>query len=138
MIRPAKPQDLPAVLALLEEAQLPTAGVAEHFRSYFVADEGGRVVASAGLEWHGDAALLRSLVVAADARKTGLGAAVLRRALHEAAGHTGGVHAVTTTAEGYLTRFGFARVSRASLPPQLFESRELQDACPASATVMKR
>jgi N-acetylglutamate synthase-like GNAT family acetyltransferase len=137
MIRQAEPRDLPAVLALLAEAKLTTEGVADHLCSFFVVDDGGRVVASAGLELRGDAALLRSLAVAADVRGTGLGAAVLRRALHEADGRAGGVYALTTTAETYLSRFGFQRVSRDSLPPQLFESRELQDACPSSATVMK-
>jgi amino-acid N-acetyltransferase len=125
------------VLALLSEAKLPTDGVAEHLHSFFVIDDGGRVVASAGLELRGDTALLRSLAVSSDVRGTGLGAAVLRRALHEAHGRAGGVYALTTTAEGYLSRFGFAPVTRDSLPPQLFESRELQDACPATAAVVK-
>jgi amino-acid N-acetyltransferase len=137
MIRQAEPGDLPAVLALLTEANLPTQGVADHLHAFFVFDEGGRIVAAAGLEIHGDAALLRSLAVAADARGSGLGAALLRRALHEAHGRRGGVYALTTTAEAYLSRFGFERIPRSSLPPLLFESRELRDACPSSATVMK-
>jgi amino-acid N-acetyltransferase len=137
MIRHAAPQDLPAVLALLDEAKLPTEGVADHLQSFFVADDGGRIVASAGLAVRGDAALLRSLAVAADLRGTGLGAAVLRRALHEARDRERGVYALTTTAEAYLSRFGFERVPRTSLPEPLFESRELQDACPTSAAVMK-
>lgn len=134
MIRQAEPEDLRAVLALLTDAKLPTE---EHLGSFFVYDQGGRIVATAGLELHGDAALLRSLAVAAAARGSGLGAALLRRALHEAHGRKGGVYALTTTAESYLSRFGFERVPRASLPPRLLESRELQDACPDSATVMK-
>jgi len=137
MIRQADPQDLPAVLALLAEANLPTEGVAEHFHSFFVVDEGGRIVASAGLERHGDAALLRSLAVSTDVRRTGLGAALLRRALHEANGRSDGIYALTTTAEAYLSRFGFERVSRSCLPAQLLGSRELQDACPSSAVAMK-
>jgi amino-acid N-acetyltransferase len=137
MIRQAETQDLPAVLALLADARLPTDGVAEHFHSFFVVDDGGRVVAGAGLELRGDAALLRSLVVAPDMRCAGLGAAVLRRALHDVHHREGGVYALTTTAEAYLSRFGFEPVPRASLPQQLFESRELQDACPSSAIVMK-
>jgi N-acetylglutamate synthase-like GNAT family acetyltransferase len=137
MIREAEPRDLAAVLALLAEVKLPTEGVAEHFGSFFVIDEGGRIVASAGLERHGDTGLVRSLAVAADARGTGLGAAVLRRALYEAGGRMGGVYALTTTAQGYLARFGFEPVPRDSLPPELLGSRELQDACPDSATVMK-
>lgn len=137
MIRASEPRDLPAVLALLSEAMLPIDGVAEHFHSYFVVDDGGRIVASAGLELRGDAVLLRSLAVAADVRGTGLGAAILRRALHDARGRAGGIYALTTTAESYLSRFGFQPVPRTSLPPQLFESRELQGACPSSATIMK-
>lgn len=137
MIRPAASQDLQAVLALLEAAKLPTAGVAEHFGSFVVADEDGRIVASAGIERYGDVALLRSLVVAGELRGTGLGAAVLRRALREADGHPGGVYALTTTAERFLARFGFERFPRASVPAALLASRELQDACPASAVVLK-
>ena len=137
MIRQAEPPDLAAVLALLVDAKLPTDGVAEHFGGFFVVDEGGAIVGSVGLEWHGDAALLRSLAVAPHARGTGLGAALLRRALHEAHGRADGVYALTTTAEPYLARFGFERISRASLPPALLESPELKGACPDSATVMK-
>jgi amino-acid N-acetyltransferase len=76
--------------------------------------------------------------VAPDLRGTGLGAAVLRRALLEAQGRPGGVYALTTTAERYLSRFGFERIDRSSVPESLMASRELQDACPSSATVMKR
>jgi amino-acid N-acetyltransferase len=137
MIRQAETNDLPAVLALLTEAKLPTDGVAEHLHSFFVFDEGGRIVGSAGLELHGEAALLRSLAVAADSRGSGLGAALVRRALHEAHSRRDGVYALTTTAEAYLSRFGFEGVPRSSLPSPLFESRELRDACPSSATVMK-
>lgn len=137
MIRRAAPRDLPGVLALLSETKLPTEGVAEHFAGFFVADDGGRIVASAGLELHGQAALLRSLAVAPAARGTGLGAAVLRRALGEAHERATQVYALTTTAEDYLSRFGFTRVPRASLPPPLFASRELMDACPESAVVMQ-
>jgi N-acetylglutamate synthase-like GNAT family acetyltransferase len=137
MIRQAEPRDLPAVLALLAAANLPVEGVADHFHSFFVDDDGGRIVACAGTEVHGDVALLRSLAVAPDLRGTGLGAALLGRTLHEAEGRAGGVYALTTTAEGYLSRFGFERVRRDSLPVQLLDSRELQDACPSSATVLK-
>ena len=85
----------------------------------------------------GDAALVRSLAVAADVRGTGLGATVLRRALEEARGRPGGVYALTTTAEAYLARFGFEPIARAGLPVALLESRELQGACPTSAAVMR-
>jgi len=137
MIRRAEPQDLREVLALLHDSALPTEGVAEHFETFFVVDDGTRVVACAGLELHGGASLVRSLAVAMDMRGIGIGAGVLRRALHEARDSNAGVYALTTTAEAYLARFGFERVPRGLLPQALFESRELKDACPASATVMQ-
>lgn len=137
MIRRAEPPDLAAVLALLVEARLPTDEVAEHFDTFFVVDDGNRIVASAGIELHEYAALIRSLVVAADMRGIGIGGAVLRRVLYEVRDCAAGVFALTTTAEAYLTRFGFERVERGSVPPALFESTELQDACPQTAAVMK-
>jgi len=137
MILRAESQDLPAVLALLAETQLPTAGVAENFDTFFVVDDGNRIVACAGLELHGDAALVRSLAVAANMRCTGIGTTLLRRALYEAAECPLGAYALTTTAEAYLARFGFERVPRGFVPQALFESRELQDACPGTALVMK-
>lgn len=138
MIRQAEPRDLPAVLALLADANLPTDGVSEHFRSFFVADEGGSIVASAGLELRGETALLRSLAVTPDARGAGLGAAILRRVLHEAQAHAAQTFALTTTAESYLSRFGFVRVAREALPGELLASRELQGACPDTAVILRR
>lgn len=137
MIRHAAPKDLPDVLALLEQAALPTDDVAEHFDTFFVVDDGSRIVACAGIELHEYAALVRSLAVAADRRGTGIGSAILDYVLHEVRDCAAGVYALTTTAEAYLTRFGFEPVTRDSLPQALFESRELQDTCPASAVVMK-
>jgi amino-acid N-acetyltransferase len=104
MIRRAEADDLAAVLGLLAATGLPAAGVADHFGSFFVADEGGRIVASAGVELHGETALLRSLAVAADARGAGLGAAMLRRALAEAHERASVLYALTTTAASYLAR----------------------------------
>jgi len=137
MIRRADPQDLPNVLALLGDAALPTEGVAEHFNTFFVGDDGSRIVACVGLELYEYAALIRSLAVTADSRGAGIGAALLRRAIYEVRDCAAGVYALTITAEEYLARFGFERVPRDLVPQALFESRELQDACPASAAVMR-
>lgn len=136
--RRATPAELPAILALLEASALPVAGVAEHLGSFQVAEVGGRIVACVGLEVYGDTALLRSLAVEAPLRGTGLGAALLARALDEADRRARSVYALTTTAEAYLGRFGFQRVPRTAVPDALLSSRELQDACPASATVLQR
>ena len=125
------------MLALLGDAALPVEGVAQHFETFFVFDDGSRIVACIGIELHEYAALIRSLAVAADMRGTGIGATLLRRAIYEVRDCAAGVYALTTNAEAYLARFGFESVPRGLVPQALFESRELQDACPASAAVMR-
>jgi N-acetylglutamate synthase-like GNAT family acetyltransferase len=140
-VRDAAPADLPAVLALLAEAGLPAHGVAEAFADFVVAESGDhhRLVGAAGLELHGGHALLRSVVVANATRGTGVGAALVDAALERARRRgCSDVYLLTTTAEGWFPRLGFARIERAAVPAPLFESVEFREACPASAAVMMR
>jgi N-acetylglutamate synthase-like GNAT family acetyltransferase len=67
MIRGARVEDLLGIEELLREADLPTEGVADHLPSFLVFEEGARILATAGVEWHLDAGLLRSVVVARNA-----------------------------------------------------------------------
>jgi amino-acid N-acetyltransferase len=139
MIRASRPDDLAIVEALLTRARLPIDGVDEHFASFFVVDEAGRILAAAGVEIHGHDALLRSVVVADEARGSGLGSLLTQRVLEEASAR--GVRAIyllTTTAEDFFPRFGFERSARDDVPASLRSSREFQGACPATATVMRR
>ena len=46
------------------------------------------------------------------------------------------VYLLTTTAEDYFPRFGFARTTREAVPPALKSSAEFTSACPESAAVM--
>lgn len=62
--------ELPRILELLEQADLPVAGV-DHAESFLVARKQERPVGCMGLEVYGDVGLLRSLVVLPDARRLG-------------------------------------------------------------------
>ena len=62
-IRPATDADYPAVIALLEAAGLPTAGVPQTLGDFLVADARDGLAGAVGLERYGSAALLRSAVV---------------------------------------------------------------------------
>ncbi len=136
-IRPAGASDLPAILALLEGAALPTDGVEAHLRGFVVAEAGRRVIGVAGLERYGDAALLRSVAVADSARGRGLGALLTTRALEPAViGGARAVYLLTTTAESYFPRLGFGPVAREAVPTSVRESVEFTTACPATAAVM--
>ncbi len=138
IIRPAGPQDLVAVRELLSVAALPLDGVPEKLAHFLVAERDGMVVGAIGLEPYGDAALLRSAVVSPSLRGTGVGERLVQTLLARA--HDAGVRELvllTTTAERWFPRFGFARIDRAEAPVALHASEEFRGACPASAVVMR-
>jgi amino-acid N-acetyltransferase len=138
VIRSAQPEDRAHVEALLIAAGLPTEGVAEHFGSFFVVDDGGRVVGAAGVELYGESALLRSVVVTGDLKGRGWGSTLTRRALGEAQARGARVaYLLTTTADGFFPRFGFERITRGEVPPAVACSCEFQGACPATAIAMR-
>jgi amino-acid N-acetyltransferase len=138
VILPAQPADRRRVEALLAAAGLPTEGVEEHFGSFFVVHEAGRVVGAAGLELRGEHALLRSVVVSEEARSAGHGSSLTGRALDEArARGARAVYLLTTTAEAFFVRLGFERVAREEVPAGVQESAEFRGACPSSAIAMR-
>ncbi|MET0593507.1 MAG: arsenic resistance N-acetyltransferase ArsN2 [Polyangiaceae bacterium] len=125
MIRTAEPTDRPNVEALLIAQGLPIDGVAEHFASFFVVDDGGRIVGVAGIELYGKHALLRSVAVSADAKGSGIGTLLTRRVLDEASARgTQAVYLLTTTAERFFPRFGFELITREDEPEGVRASRE--------------
>jgi amino-acid N-acetyltransferase len=138
-LRRAMPADHEAVATLLRDLELPTDGVSEWLDQFWVADHQGQVVGVAGMERYEDSGLLRSVAVAEEWRGTGVGRALVERVLEE--GRTVGVREVyllTTTAEHYFPRLGFACVNRESVPVALHASAEFTGACPGSAVVMRR
>lgn len=137
VVRPSRPEDFEGVVALLRAADLPSAGVREHFSEFLVATGSGGLVGAAGIERYGTFGLLRSVVVAEDARGRGLGQLLTSRAL-ERAGERRllAVYLLTTTSAAFFERFGFRRVTRAGVPTELYASAELQGACPDSAIMM--
>lgn len=138
VIRAATPQDLAAVRDLLAAAKLPLDGVPQDLAHFLVAARGGTVVGAIGLEPYGDAALLRSAVVAPALRGAGVGERLVQALLVQARG-SGARELVllTTTAERWFPRFGFDRIDRADAPAALHASEEFRGACPASAIVMR-
>ena len=137
--RGARSGDLPEVLALLRKAELPSAGVSETFSDFFVAEQDGRLIGAAGLEVYGSSALLRSVVVEDEWRGSGVGGRLIDLALGEAkARGIEDVFLLTTTAENYFPRFGFACVGRKEVSAGVKASMEFQGACPASAVVMRK
>jgi amino-acid N-acetyltransferase len=138
-IERARDDDGDAVCALLEQNQLPTAGLREHLSTTLIARHGRRVVGSAALEMYADGALLRSVAVSPDLRHLGLGRELTQAALRLAEElRVPAVFLLTTTAETYFPRFGFERITRAEVPATVLSSVEFTSACPATAVVMRK
>jgi amino-acid N-acetyltransferase len=139
VVRPATPRDHAPVIALLEGASLPTAGVELDLADFLIAEKEGRTAGAIGLEPYGNAALLRSAVVDSDSRGTGVGRALVERLLANAkARGVREVYLLTTTAEQYFHRNGFVSIGRDQVPASVRESVEFREACPASAVVMRK
>jgi amino-acid N-acetyltransferase len=139
-LRAARPDDRSAAEALLGALDLPLAGLDACFSTSWVAEAGdGPLVGLAGVEMYADGALLRSVAVHPDWRGTGLGRALVGRALDatRAAGARD-AYLLTTTADRWFPRFGFAPIARDEVPPGVRQSIEFREACPASAVVMHR
>jgi len=128
-----------AVEELLEQSGLPTTGVEEWLRHFLVADSEGEVVAVAGLELYGASALLRSVAVSPAWRGSGLGRQLVDRLVFEAQQEgVNDIYLLTTTAEHYFPRLGFACITRDDVPKDVQGSVEFTGACPSSAVVMQK
>jgi amino-acid N-acetyltransferase len=138
-IRPATGDDLTSVQRLLTDSALPLDGVPDALPGFVVAEADGAIVGVAGLEVCCEHALLRSVAVRPEWRAHGVGRALVTRAIAEAEAR--GIHALyllTTTAERYFPKFDFETVARDTVPEDIRATAEFQEACPASATVMRR
>ena len=137
-IRAATSADLPAVIDLLEKDKLPVAGLKDHIATTLVAQRSGHVVGCAAVEVYGTSCLLRSVAVQEERRGEGLGHQLTQAALDlaRARGATS-AYLLTTTAEKFFPRFGFAEVAREDVDPAVRASVEFTTACPASAVAMR-
>jgi amino-acid N-acetyltransferase len=137
-IVPATPNDLLRILALLDEASLPSVGVKEALSRFIVAKAGDDIVGVIGLEVCGDRiALLRSAAVAPAWRGRGVGTELVERVIAAAkAEGFDALYLLTTTAESYFPNFGFARIDRGDAPAAIQSTAEFSSACPATAALM--
>ena len=134
----ARTPSLAAAAQLLMASRLPTEDLTEaHCEHFFYMGTASAPDGLVGLELFGEVALLRSLVVADSRRGTGAGSRLLAHAERHAQMH--GVRALyllTTTAEPFFAKRGFARAARDEAPPSIRATREFAGICPASSAFM--
>ncbi|HEU4882143.1 MAG TPA: arsenic resistance N-acetyltransferase ArsN2 [Longimicrobium sp.] len=136
----ARPSDFSAIVRLLADAALPHDDLTpEHLRHFVVLRDGDGIAGVVGMEVAGDDGLLRSLAVP-EARRGGGLASRLVDALeaHARAAGIRTLYLLTTTAEPFFARRGYARAERNAVPDAIAATPEFQSICPASAACMAK
>ncbi len=111
-LRPARSGDIPEIERLLAAEWLPPMAITEFLDSFWVLDNDGRVSGAAGIEIYGEAAVLRSVVVAPELRGTGEGDHLVRTGLDYAREHGAKrVYLFTMHAAPFFARYGFEPVT---------------------------
>lgn len=135
-IVPASQHQFLSALALLKENSLPTEDLSAGTQ-LFVAEEQNNVIGTVAVEYDYHNALLRSLSVSQEKRKSGIGARLVD--FIESYVKQQGVEAVyilTTTAESFFAHRGYRTVQRDAVPPFIQNSSEFRSVCPSSSTLM--
>jgi amino-acid N-acetyltransferase len=91
-------------VALLQAQHLPVSDITdEHLEHFFFVGSDGSPTGHVGLEIYGADALLRSLVVGENARRKGLGSALVEHAEQYAGSNSvRSIYLLTTTAEAFF------------------------------------
>ena len=133
VVAAGRPEDRAEVEALLTTSQLPLEGLEQ--TELVIARIDGELVGTAGLErWEGFG-LVRSVAVAEGHRGSGIAATLVTDRL--CAARFDALHAaylLTTGAQRYFERFGFAAIDRSTLPHALSPSTQLD--LPACSTAI--
>jgi len=127
-----------AVEALLRASELPAADLTDaHMEHFFYCGPASAPLAAIGIELCGSSVLLRSLVVRPGHRSAGLGAALVEHSEAYARAHGArAIYLLTTTADAFFARLGYAPVDRSAAPSEIRATREFAEICPASSTFM--
>jgi amino-acid N-acetyltransferase len=138
MIRGRPPRS--AAVALLQAQGLPVSDITdEHLEHFFFMGSDGSPTGLVGIEVYGTDALLRSLVVAENARTQGIGSALVQHAEEYATSRrVSAMYLLTTTAESFFERRNYRRVDRTQAPPAIQSTPEFAGLCPASSAFMMK
>lgn len=119
---------------------LPASDVDERaLERFLIWRDDARVNGIVGVEFYGEVALLRSLVVAPDARRHGAGAA-LTLAAENLATESGAktIYLLTTSAERFFLARGYRIADRADAPRAIQCTTQFSALCPSTAVLMAK
>ena len=129
-----------AVEHLLTEAGLPSSDLtAAHLESFFGCGSTSTPDGIVGVELYESVALLRSLAVSASCRGRGCGTALVAQVERFAQSQGAkDIYLLTTTAERFFERLGYARVRREAAPEAIQRTQEFSTLCSSSSTLMAK
>ncbi len=144
IVRDARQNDWQEVRLLLDAAGLPVADLGpEQLVDFMVAERPGtgqsKTLGVIGLQCFSQTALLRSLAVSQDDRKSGLGRRLVSAV--EANACCAGVKdlwLLTIDAERYFESLGYKMMSRESAPDSIRNTQEFSGLCPDGAYLMRK
>jgi amino-acid N-acetyltransferase len=137
-IIPVSPTDFSTAIDLLKKSSLPTEDITAGTQ-LFVMEDGETILGTVAAEYDYNNALLRSLSVQENKRKSGLGVELVR--FIENYVQQQGVEAVyllTTTAATFFLNRGYEIIDREEVPDFIKQTSEYCTVCPSSATVMRK
>ena len=137
------------IISLLQKVGLPTQDLPDKLPHFFKASllrqptetltEMGDLAGIVGLEIQESVALLRSLAVVPTYQSLKIGQKLMEKAvLYAREKGVNEVFLLTTTAEGYFEKYGFAKVNREAVPEAIRQMNQFKDTCPASAAIMHK
>ncbi|QAU14434.1 GNAT family N-acetyltransferase [Halorubrum sp. BOL3-1] len=125
--------------ALLRRNELPVSDLREAPAKFYHATSEGERVGAGGFEVHGEAGLLRSLVVEDPKRGRGYGSDLCE--LLESEARTAGIetlYLLTTTASEFFVEEGYVAVDRETTPESIRNTTQFEELCPQSATCLRK
>jgi amino-acid N-acetyltransferase len=137
-VRHALREDMGTIRAILSECGLPTDDFADGDVTFLLAESGGTIVGTIGLESYPPRGLLRSAAVLPAFRDRGIGVLLVDALVREARERSiSELVLLTTTAEKFFGRMGFSRIERGTLDGPILTSRQFTGTTCSSAAVMR-
>ena len=125
-------------ITLLRENHLPTVDIDED-KILFALLQNNLVAGTGGLEIRNNCALLRSISVKKDLRRTGIGKYIVTElekfAIQK---EVKGLYLFTNTAKDFFLTLGYEITNRNDLPAAIKNTSEYLFSCPSSAIAMKK
>ncbi len=135
----AKPEDFEEIHDLLKSAKLPFQDIENGIGHFLLARKEQQLVGCVGLQICGHNALLRSLAVNEKQRGRGLGTTLVQEILEYASRlNLQHIYLLTTTAEHFFRKHGFATTDRIAAPDAIRMTSEFSSLCPSTAIFMSK